>query len=243
VGDLNMDGMIGTAAIVGMVVAAGAGASALSRGRGVSWPWLAAAAAFLVLNDALLTNGWRLLPDMIGGDWNWQGKLLALAGTLLVASLPGIGWKASGLTHRQAPGSLKPAIGLSLIYAGFFVGLALAFPGAPVSAETVAFQLTLPGLEEEVFYRGVLLLLLARAFVDRFGFLGVEWHWGALMSCLLFGLAHAFGYSEGRLFVDPRTMGLTAIPSVIGVWLALRTRSVLLPILLHNFGNTIMIVL
>jgi membrane protease YdiL (CAAX protease family) len=34
-------------------------------------------------------------------------------------------------------------------------------------------------------------------------------------------------------------MALTALPSFIGVWLALRTRSVLLPIVMHNFGNAI----
>ncbi len=38
-------------------------------------------------------------------------------------------------------------------------------------------------------------------------------------------------------------MALTGVPSVIGVWLVLRTRSVPLPILLHNFGNTIMLLI
>jgi len=35
------------------------------------------------------------------------------------------------------------------------------------------------------------------------------------------------------------TMALTALPSFIAVWLRLRTGSVLLPVLLHNFGNSI----
>ena len=35
------------------------------------------------------------------------------------------------------------------------------------------------------------------------------------------------------------TMALTALPSFIAVWLRLRTGSVLLPILLHNFGNSV----
>ena len=34
------------------------------------------------------------------------------------------------------------------------------------------------------------------------------------------------------------TMALTAIPSFIAVWLRLRTESLLLPVLLHNFGNS-----
>ncbi|OWY59602.1 hypothetical protein B7486_73695 [cyanobacterium TDX16] len=103
----------------------------------------------------------------------------------------------------------------------------------------MAFQLTMPGLEEEAFYRGTLLFALDRAFLGRRRFLGVDWGWGALLSCVMFGLAHAFGFSEGQFSFDPLTMALTAVPSFIGVWLVLRTRSVLLPAVLHNFGNAI----
>lgn len=88
------------------------------------------------------------------------------------------------------------------------------------------------------FYRGILLLALDRAFSGRKRFLGVDWGWGAVLSCLLFGMAHAFGFSQGGFSFDPVTMALTAIPSFIAVWLRLRTGSLLLPILLHNFGNS-----
>jgi membrane protease YdiL (CAAX protease family) len=63
------------------------------------------------------------------------------------------------------------------------------------------------------------------------------------LSCALFGLAHAFGVSHGHASFDPLTMALTAVPSFIAVWLRLRTGSLLLPILLHNFGNSISLVL
>lgn len=233
-----MDGMIGSAGVVAILLGLGV-VIGLAQPRAFSWRWLLAAAVLVVLNDVLLTSGYGNLPDLIGGNWNWQGKLLALAGTLTVAALPVIGWRASGLTPRQTPGSLKPALAVSLLYVAFFVALALAFPNQAASAETVAFQLTMPGLEEEVFYRGVLLLMLGRAFTARLSFLGVEWHWGTLLSCMLFGLAHAFSFSDGVFAFDPLTMALTGGPSVIGVWLVLRTGSVLMPLLLHNFGNAI----
>jgi uncharacterized protein len=35
------------------------------------------------------------------------------------------------------------------------------------------------------------------------------------------------------------TMALTTLPSFIAVWMRLRTGSLLLPVLLHNFGNSI----
>lgn len=121
--------------------------------------------------------------------------------------------------------------------------IAYLFPGDAASPETIAFQLTMPGLEEEPFYRGVLLLALDRAFSARVRLLGVEWGWGAVLSCALFGLAHAFGFSHGHFSFDAMTMALTALPSFIAVWLRLRTGSLLLPVLLHNFGNSISLVL
>jgi hypothetical protein len=126
------------------------------------------------------------------------------------------------------------------LYCAFFLALASVFPNEPATGEDIAFQLTLPGVEEELFYRGILLFALDRAFTGRVRFLGVDWGWGAVLSCALFGLAHAFGYSDGQFAFDPLTMALTALPSFIAVWLRLRTGSLLLPIILHNFGNSAM---
>lgn len=234
-----MNGVIATAGVVAILLGLGA-AVGLLQPRTFAPRWLFIAAAFVVLNDLLLTGAYGALPDVIGGEWNWQGKLLALAGTLAVAAMPMFGWRASGLTLIQAPRSLKPALAVSLLYIAFFAALALAFPNEPASTEQIAFQLSMPGLEEETYYRGLLLLMLARAFAGRLTFLGVDWHWGAILSSVLFGLAHAFGFSDGAFSFDPLTMALTGLPSLIGVWLVLRTRSVLLPVVLHNFGNAIM---
>ena len=60
-----------------------------------------------------------------------------------------------------------------------------------------------------------------------------------MFSCALFGLTHAFGYSDGGFLFDPMVMALTAIPALLAVWLRLRTGSLLLPVVLHNFGNAI----
>lgn len=238
-----MDGMIAVAAVAALLLLVG-GALGLTQREGFSPRWLLAAAGLVLLNDFLLTRGYGLLPHLIPpSDWNWQGKVLALAATLAVASLPLFGWRRSGLTLAQAKGGLKSCIPVALLYCGFFAVIAYAFPGDAVTPETVAFQLTMPGLEEEPFYRGVLLLALDRAFSSRVRVLGVEWGWGAVLSCALFGLAHAFGVSHGHFSFDAITMALTALPSFIAVWLRLRTGSLLLPVVLHNFGNSISLLL
>lgn len=124
------------------------------------------------------------------------------------------------------------------LYCGFFVVIALAFPGGKAGVEETAFQLTMPGLEKEPFYRGILLVALDQAFIGRTRFLYVDWGWGAVLSCMLFGMAHALSVSHGHFAFDAMTMALTALPSFIAVWLRLKTGSVLLPMVMHNFANS-----
>lgn len=234
-----MNGLIGLCGTLVLLLLAGGLIGVADRAR-FAPRWLLIGALLVALNDALLTRAYGAFPDLLAGsDWNWQGKLLALAATLAIAAVPAFGWRRAGLTLAQTPGSLKASIPVAVLYCAFFVAIAVAFPNGKFSGEEVAFQLTMPGLEEEPFYRGVLLLALERAFTGRVRFLGVDWGWGAVLSCLLFGMAHAFGFSGGRFSFDAMTMALTALPSLIAVWLRLRTGSVLLPIFMHNFGNSI----
>jgi membrane protease YdiL (CAAX protease family) len=233
-----VNGLIGLGGTLALLLALGTVAGCTDRRR-FSPRWLSIAALLVAVDDVLLTRAYGWLPDLIGGDWNWQGKLLALAATLAIAASPAFGFRRVGLTLAQEPGSLKAALPVAALYCAFFVAIAVAFPGGRSSGEEVAFQLSMPGLEEEPFYRGTLLLALDRAFMGKARFLGVDWGWGAVLSCFLFGMAHAFGFSHGSFSFDPVTMALTAIPSFIAVWLRLRTGSLLLPVLLHNFGNSL----
>jgi membrane protease YdiL (CAAX protease family) len=238
-----MDGVIEIAGVLALLLLVG-GTIGLADRKRFSMRWLLVAAGLVLINGFLLTRGYHTLPSILPpSEWNWQGKVLALAATLAVAALPAFGWRPSGLTLAQARGSLRSAVPAALLYCLFFVAMARLFPSSGASPQTIAFQLTMPGLEEEPFYRGVLLLALDRAFTARLKVLGVEWGWGAVLSCALFGLAHAFGFSHGHFSCDPVTMALTALPAFIAVWLRQRTGSLLLPVLLHNFGNSISLLL
>lgn len=201
--------------------------------------WLIVATVLVLINDAALTRAYGLLPDVIGGDWNWLGKGLALVLTLAIASHAAFGWRRSGLTLQQREGSLPAALIVSAILVVLFTYFALTSDDGASSFETIAYQLTLPGLEEEPFYRGILLLALNEAFRARFRAIGVEWGWGALMSSVLFGMTHAFGFGDSGYSFDLMTFLMTGVPALILVWLRERTGSLLLPILLHNFGNSI----
>lgn len=233
-----MNGVISISAVLGLLLLGGGLIGLLDR-KHFDPRWLFVSALLVLINDAMLTRAYGLLPDLVHGQWNWHGKVLALLVTLAIAALPAFGWRRVGLTFRQERGSLVAAIPVAAFYCAFFIVIALVFGGTDGSAEDMAFQLTLPGFEEEPFYRGILLSSLDNAFTARKRLLGVDWGWGALISCALFGLAHAFGYSDGAFSFDAITMALTAVPSLLAVWLRLRTGSLLLPVLLHNFGNAI----
>lgn len=236
-----MNGLIGIGGVLALLLAGG-GLIGLASRRRVRAGWLLAAALLVLINDALLTRCYGLIPDLLPAlDRNWQGKLMALAATLAIAALPAFGWRRAGLTLEQKPRSWRSAVPVALLYGAFFVALAAAFPNGPLEREDLAFQLTMPGLEEELFYRGVLLFALDRAFTGRVRLLGIEWGWGAVLSSLLFGLAHAFGYGAGGFSLDLMILLLTAGPSLIAVWVRVRTGSLLLPVLMHNFGNTVML--
>ena len=73
-----MDGIFTIGAIIALLLAAGGAIAALTGRGGVSFRWLFVAAGLVLLNDALLTRFYRLVPDLIHGHWNWQGKLTAL---------------------------------------------------------------------------------------------------------------------------------------------------------------------
>lgn len=96
-----MNGIIGLAATLALLLGID-GAIGLADRATFSWRWLIVAAALVALNDVLLTRAYGVIPDLASGsDWNWQGKIMALAATLAVASLPCFGWRRCGLTLRQ----------------------------------------------------------------------------------------------------------------------------------------------
>lgn len=201
--------------------------------------WFLAALAIYAGYQILLTRGLWQVPDPFPGDWNWFGKLLVIAFSLALASLPAIGWERAGLTLKQKKGAW---IGWSVVAVACAIFLYFAITtgdGVRDDAETIAFQWTMPGFDEEIFYRGVFLVVLNEAFRGRVNVLSAPIGWSGLVTCLVFGAAHGLGWSSEGLSFDPFFFATTGTAALVFLWLREQTGSVLAPIVGHNFGNGI----
>lgn len=231
------DAMVEIVLHMAVVLALALLAAAATRSR-IATGWLAIALGLMLLRDALVLRGYGLVPDLFpASDWNWTGKLLAAAGLLAVAALPAFGLRRCGVTVRQAHGSWV-AWGVFAAVAVLIVVLAVLGRDGADDFDTIAFQWTMPGIEEELFYRGVLLLALQRALDGRDAptrLAGIGW--GGALASVAFGLGHALSWRDGAASFDVAAFVLTGGPALLIAWFRARTGSLVLPVLSHNTAN------
>lgn len=184
----------------------------------------------------------------IGTVWNWTGKiastLFSLIAILILRKKCQIDF---AFTFKQKIGSLKPTIiivGISVIMVVIVLWV-FSSKGNP-TLEAHIFQLTIPGIAEELAFRGVFLGLLSNVFKKSRRILGAEIGWGVVVTSLLFGLCHGIGFDNASNFyfnIEPILYSL--IIGFILAWLRERTGSLLIPVLFHNLinelGNIIML--
>ena len=158
--------------------------------------WLLAALVLFNLNIVIVLNifGQNSLIYHLVGDsdvtYNWAGKGLAILVTCAVLASGRLPLAEAGVTLRQAR---KAWIGWTVIAVLCLIeiGLALNIPDEPQTVETFAFQLTIPSLDEELLYRGVMLYCLVRAFGEGPRALWANFGIAALISTLMFTMVHS----------------------------------------------------
>jgi membrane protease YdiL (CAAX protease family) len=171
---------------------------------------------------------------LIGNRWNWAGGLLAAAGMLALAAAlvrrAGFAWQEFGFTLSQRPGSLRAAALVALpVLALNYAAMTLSHFRLPsVPLETWLYQATLPGLVEEIAFRGVLLALADRAFAARRTIGGAPLGFGGAIVTAGFCAAHGISFGTA----------LGVLPAaLLYLWLRARTGSLVLPVVVHNAWN------
>lgn len=105
--------------------------------------------------------------------------------------------------------------------------------------ETLAFQISLPALDEELSYRGIMIGLLVPQLKNYFCIgklkLGNPAMW---ITGILFGLVHGFNLTvDWQLQMDFFSFGYTFAIGMIWAWMVLKSGSILIPIISHSSNN------
>ncbi|MEZ5892416.1 MAG: CPBP family intramembrane glutamic endopeptidase [Parvularculaceae bacterium] len=208
--------------------------------------WFAAAAVIAAAYTLAIFVGGDILPlrQWIGPhEWNWGGKIVAIGVSLLLfatLTLSGaLSRKDMGFTLVQKQGSLLPALVATALLAGSGIAMEIAAAdGLSLGAERLAYQATMPGLDEELYFRGVLLAVLAAAVPSRgVNLLGARITAAGLLSTLLFGVGHGVFVADGAVQTSWLFVAVTAYMGFGLLWIRERTGSILIPILAHNAIN------
>jgi membrane protease YdiL (CAAX protease family) len=191
-------------------------------------------AVYLALDDLVtglpnLVHALRFIP----GHWNWSGKVLSLVFSAIVILALRLSPDAVGLRKQEHSKTGWIAVGLFIVW-GACLG-ALFRPGIP-DIETLAFQATMPGLAEEIAYRGIAPAILLTLMNRKPHIDGIPWA-VILVTSIMFGLWHALSVTNGRIGFDLMSGLFPFIGSIPGGWLRFRTKSLLVPVLGHSVAN------
>lgn len=177
--------------------------------------------------------------NCLGGNFNWTGKTLSLfASILFLIFYRKFSLKDYHITLKQTKNSLQSSfifiallILMSLLL-GYFKSEAI-----PFNFERFSYQLTLPGIDEELAYRGIMLGLLLQIFKSKIFKINIA----VLVTALLFGLMHSlFINNDFTLSFNSYIFSITFIAGLAFGYISLKTGSILTPILIHNLYNIIL---
>jgi uncharacterized protein len=175
--------------------------------------------------------------NLFGGNWNWDGKVYSLLLSMFVIVLFKLDPRAVGLTlaQRNARSSLIGLLAFTLV--SFSLGF--LFKPATPNLETVAFQLTMPGLAEELAYRGIApAILLGLVGLSAKHDVPSATPWVVIfITAVAFGLWHGLGFKNFEISFDAMSALFPFLGGIAYGWLRFNSGSLALPILAHGLGN------
>ena len=172
--------------------------------------------------------------NIIHGNWNWDGKIYGIVCGVAMYFLFRRQFADNNFfTLRQDKAGMKSA--LKVVIAIMCVSLLGGIVNdKEFNLETLLFQLSMPGIDEEIMYRGVLLGLMCSAL--RAG--GATWRNPAIIiNAILFGLVHALSLGDGALQFSTVNFIWTGILGYGFGYITIKTRSIVIPMLTHNLYN------
>lgn len=185
----------------------------------------------------------QLIPSHVWEGFlicGWSGKLYSIifAIALLYPCRKILTRDDVGLTNHQTPGSVLPALAVVLTLSAWAFFIGISSPKGKLDIQTLIYLAIMPGLNEELIYRGYLLGILDKIMPAKIMFLKAPLGWGVILTSLLFGLLHGFWLdSNFKIQVDLIALQNATISGLIFAWLRARTGSLLMPVLAHGMED------
>jgi membrane protease YdiL (CAAX protease family) len=180
--------------------------------------------------------------DFIGGGWNWSGKIYAtIASIIFYFSSKHHFQHHHYLKIQQSKDSRNKVKIVFIVIVLYSIVEGLIFYNKSLDYERLLFQATIPGIDEEIAYRGIMLGLLSTLLIDKFRIFNLYIQSPAIWIIgILFGLIHALKLNIDWSFNFNTIYFIkTFIFGVVWSWMTLKTKSILLPMLSHNLSNFI----
>lgn len=191
-------------------------------------------AAYIGLDDLATSLPALHSFRLIEGSWNWDGKFYSIGLSLLVILLWRMKLEAVGLTLKQRNIlSSNIVLGAMLVW-GFSLGA--VFHPEPATGETLVYQALMPGLAEELAYRGIAPAILLGLIGARDPEQAMPWS-VIVLTAVVFGLWHGLSYSDGQFSFDALSALFPLIGSIVGGWLRFNSGSLVFPFLAHGGAN------
>lgn len=191
-------------------------------------------AAYVGVDDLVTGLGLTSFKFIHAGDWNWSGKICSLLLSIAVILALRMKAEAVGLVLPRRNVMIGVITLIPLVLLGVVLGF--AYKPDPPSAETIAFQLLMPGPAEELVYRGIAPALLLGLIRGRDSPEKVRW----IVICIAaipYSVAHGLSYSHGAFAFDVSSALWTLSGGVAYGWLRFSSGSLLFPLLAHSFTN------
>jgi membrane protease YdiL (CAAX protease family) len=219
------------------VLVPAAGIVVIQKRRGAPASWRIVGVAAAVYLAALAVLALPQLEVVEGLRYNWQNKLLLAALIVALLSRSTADFRTRcGIVPPSGAWTIPATISLAVILIiAMYAGLAVDDP-RPLTAETIWFQATVPGLDEELLYRGLLFALFGVAF----GLQKRAGYWFVLvLVTVLFALVHAIHWDGQSLEFSADPFAGTLIVGFWFGWARLYTGSVFPAVILHNVYNVV----
>lgn len=195
-------------------------------------------ALFFLIHALLvcISGYFTLVP---GINSNWQASILSIIAALICMACSGYGFKQYGLGFQ-----FKKNWWVFFVFALVYCLLThlLAFKGhwpGHYSGETVVFRATLPGLDDEIWFRAIYLLLFNELLGRPVKIGKLQFGLAVLITAILFGVVQGVSVHQLHISIHWQSMKAPLISGLIWALVTEAAGNIWPAVFLHNFSNTL----